>query len=259
MIAIKTPQEIALMRQGGQLLAGIIEKLKLEVRSGVTTQELDNLAESLILSCGGKCSFKGYNVPDDASPNRVYPSCLCTSINEEIVHAIPSGRILKEGDIISLDIGMEYQGFHTDMAITLPVGKINPQIEKLLQTTKIALDLAIEKIQPGNRLVQVSRAVQEHAQSQGFGVVRQLCGHGIGRNIHEDPEILNFVSSGGFDDMIIKEGMVLCVEPMLTVGDWHIKQSPDGFGFSTCDDSLSCHFEHTIAVTKIGHQVLTEK
>jgi methionyl aminopeptidase len=267
MITIKTPAEIALMQEGGKILAGIMEKLKSKVRPGITTQELDRLAESLILSFSGKCSFKGYNVPDDAAPNRVYPSCLCTSINEEIVHAIPSARILKEGDIVSLDIGIEYKGFHSDMAATVPVGKISDETEKLLDVTKKTLELAIEKVKPGNQIGDISKTIQKYVESQGFGVVRELCGHGIGRQVHEDPEVLNFVSLDkasvdrsayqDFGKTVLKEGMVICIEPMVTVGDWHIKRSPDGFGFSTRDNSLSCHFEHTIAVTKDGYKILT--
>jgi methionyl aminopeptidase len=268
MITIKTPEEIAIMQEGGNILAQILKKLEKKVRPGITTKELDRLAESLILSAGGKCSFLGYNVPDDSAPNRVYPACLCTSVNEEIVHAIPSDRILKEGDIVSLDIGMGYKGFHSDMAITVPVGKIDDNAKKLLKATKTALDLAIEKVKPGNQLGDISRTVQKYAEGQGFSVVRELCGHGIGREIHEDPEILNFVSMDkagvdkasyrDFGRIILREGMVLCIEPMVTIGDWHIKRSSDGFGFETKDGSLSCHFEHTIAVTKEGYNILTK-
>lgn len=246
------------MQEGGKILAGIMEKLKKETKPGITTLEIDRLAESLILSAGGKCSFLGYDVPTDAAPNRIYPNCLCTSINEEIVHAIPSKRVLKEGDILSIDIGMEYKGFHNDMAYTVAIGKITPQTQKLLDATKKSLELGIEQIKPKNKISDISLAIQKYAESQGFSVVRELCGHGIGKTVHEDPEILNYFPGGGFADTIIKEGMVLCVEPMLTVGDWHIKYAKDGFGFSTRDDSLSCHFEHTIAVTKSGHQILTE-
>lgn len=268
MIKIKTPEEISIMQEGGKALAEIMEKLGEEVRPGISTKDLDRLAESLILSFGGKCSFKNYNVPDDSSPGRVYPNCLCTSVNEEIVHALPSSRTLKEGDIISLDLGMEYKGFHTDMAITVPVGKINDGVKKLVEATKKSLELAIEKIKPGNRIGDIGRTVQKYVEAQGFGVVRELCGHGIGREVHEDPEILNSVS---FDKITVdkinyigdgaiemKPGMVLCVEPMITVGDWHIKKSKDGFGFVTKDGSLSCHFEHTIAVTEAGYKILTK-
>ncbi len=267
MISIKTPEEIKIMQEGGKILAEIMKKLEKEVRPGIATKELDRLAESLI-SCPPKpwakegeirCSFKGY---------AGFPSCLCTSVNEEIVHALPSGRILKEGDIISLDLGILYKGFHNDMAVTVPVGKINDNVKKLLKVTKESLELAIKKVKPGNQLGDISRAVQKYVEGQGFGVVRELCGHGIGKKVHEDPEILNSVTPDktmvdkvGYTNagkVELQEGMVLCIEPMVTVGDWHIKKSKDGFGFETKDGSLSAHFEHTIAVTKDGHKVLTE-
>ena len=280
MVAIKTPEEIEIMASGGKILAEVVKKLEKEVRPGVTTKYLDGLAEDLIFKFGGECSFKGYAVADDSSPNKIYPSCLCASVNEQIVHAIPSDRILKDGDIISLDIGMKYKGFHNDMAVTVPVGKISDEAKRLLKVTKKSLELAIEKVKPGNRIGDISRTVQKYVEGQaysargasgpfrGFGVVRELCGHGIGREVHEDPEILNSVTPdktmvdkvGYTDDgkIELKEGMVFCIEPMVTVGDWRIKKSADGFGFETKDGSLSCHFEHTIAVVRGGYKILTE-
>jgi len=258
MITIKIPEEVEIIAEGGKILAKIMKELENNVKSGITTKELDRLAESLIFKYGGECSFKGY---------QNFPACLCTSINEEIVHAVPSDRVLKEGDIISLDIGMKYKGFHTDMAITLPVGKINPETKRLIEVTKKALEIGIEKVKPENHIGDISRAIQKYVESQGFNVVRELCGHGIGREIHEDPQILNsvsfekklvdkvkYVEDGNIE---IEAGMVLCLEPMVTVGDWHIKKSRDGFGFKTKDDSISCHFEHTVAVTKNGAKILT--
>lgn len=259
MISIKTPQDLKIMAEGGKILAKIMEELEKRVKPGIKTLELDRLAESLIFKYGGKCSFLGYTG---------FPACLCTSINEEIVHAIPSDRILKEGDIISLDLGIQYKGFHTDMAVTVPVGKISSETKKLIDITKKALEIGIEKLKPENRIGDISRAIQKYVEGQGFNVVRELCGHGIGREIHEDPEILNSVSFDkvtvdkveyfGPAETILKEGMVLCLEPMVTVGDWHIKKSKDGFGLETKDSSLSCHFEHTIAVTKSGYKILTK-
>ena len=275
MISIKTPEEIGIMAEGGKILARIMKELEKMIQPGITTKELDRLAESLILKSGGKCSFKGY---------QGFPTCLCTSINEEIVHAVPSERKLKEGDIISLDLGILYGGFHTDMAVTVPVDKITPEAKKLIDVTKRALEIGIEKIKPGNRIGDISRAIQKYVESQQvprspsatgipaeglgrFNVVRELCGHGIGRKIHEDPQILNSVS---FDEVTVdkvkyqedakiklREGMVLCLEPMVTVEDWRIKKSKDGFGYETKDGSLSCHFEHTIAVTENGARILT--
>jgi len=259
MITIKTPEEVEIIAEGGKILAKIMKELENNVKPGITTKELDRLAESLIFKYGGECSFKGY---------QNFPTCLCTSINEEIVHAVPSDRVLKEGDIISLDIGMKYKGFNTDMAITLPVGKINPETKRLIEVTKKALEIGIEKVKPENKIGDISRAIQKYVEAQGFNVVRELCGHGIGREIHEDPQILNsvsfekklvdkvkYVEDGNIE---IEAGMILCLEPMVTVGDWHIKKSRDGFGFKTKDDSISCHFEHTVAVTKNGANILTQ-
>ena len=302
MITIKTPEEIGIMAEGGKILARVMKELEKKVKPGITTKELDRVAEDLVLKSGGKCSFKGY---------QGFPACLCTSINEEIVHAVPSERKLKEGDIISLDSGILYRGFHTDMAITLPVTRpgrvekvdeakasspsspaelpkeakvkkrtnssspavagsiVDSEILRLIQVTKKALEIGIEKVKPGNYIGDISKAIQKYVESQRFNVVRELCGHGIGRKIHEDPQILNSVS---FDEVTVdkvkyqedaeiklREGMVLCLEPMVTVGDWRIKKSKDGFGYETKDGSLSCHFEHTVAVFKNGSKVLTAR
>jgi methionyl aminopeptidase len=263
MITIKTPAEIEIMAEGGKILAKIMKELETKVKPGITTKELDRLAESLI-SCPPKpwakadkikCSFKGYKSTDGETV-RPYPNCLCTSINEEIVHAIPSDRILKEGDIISLDLGIFYKGFHTDMAITLPVGKISFETQRLIRVTKKALKRGIKKVRPGNTIGDIGNTIQRYVESQGFNVVRELCGHGIGKELHEEPQILNYGKRKTGDE--IKEGMALCLEPMVTVGDWHIKKSKDGYGYQTEDGSLSAHFEHTLAVTKNGCKILTE-
>jgi len=246
MALIKTPEEIKIMAEGGKILAKIMKELEKKVKPGITTEELDRLAESLILKSGGKCSFKDY---ED------YPACLCTSINEEIVHSVPSARQLKDGDILSLDLGIFYQGFHTDMAITLPVGKIYPEIQRLIRITKKALKRGIKKTRPGNTIGDVGNTIQRYVEGQGFNVVRELCGHGIGKEIHEDPKIVNYGKR--HSGLEIKEGMVLCLEPMVTVGDWKLKKSADGFGYQTQDGLLSCHFEHTMVVTKNGAKILT--
>ncbi len=268
MITIKTPEEIEIMQEGGKILAEIMKELGKKVKPGVTTKELDRAAEALIFKSGGECSFKDYDIPDDSSRKKPYPACLCTSIDEVIVHAIPSDRILKEGEIISLDLGLRWKGFHSDMALTLPVGRVTLEKQKLIEVTKEALEIGIKEIKPGNQIGDISRAIQKYVEGQGFNVVRELCGHGIGREIHEDPQILNSVSfekelvdKVKFQDdgkIRIREGMVLCLEPMVTVGNWRIKKSKDGFGYETKDGSLSAHFEHTIAVTKDGAKILTE-
>lgn len=246
MISIKTPAEVEMMREGGRILAKIMAELEKRVQPGMTTKELDKLAHDLVLRYGGRCSFKGYEN---------YPACLCTSVNEEIVHAVPSERALKEGDIISLDLGIEWKSFHTDMAITLPVGKISPEAQRLIRVTKKALKRGIKKVRPGNTFGDIGNTIQRYVESQGFNVVRDLCGHGIGKEIHEDPQILNYGKRKSGPE--IKEGMVFCIEPMVTIGDYHIKKSKDGFSFETQDGGLSAHFEHTIAVTSSGCEVLT--
>lgn len=247
MITIKTPEEIEIMAEGGKILAKIMKELEKEVRPGIKTLELDRVAETLILKSGGKCSFKGYEG---------FPACLCTSINEEIVHAVPSERVLREGDIISLDLGIQWKGFHLDMAITLPVGKVDLRAQRLIRVTKKALKRGLKKVRPGNAFGDIGNTIQRYVESQGFNVVRDLCGHGIGRELHEEPKILNYGKRHTGEE--IKEGMVFCLEPMVTVGHWKLKKTADGYGYQTEDGSLSAHFEHTVAVTKNGCQILTK-
>lgn len=246
MIKTKTKEEIKIMLQGGKILAGIMEELEKIAKPGITTKELNRVAETLILKSGGQCSFLGHDN---------FPACLCTSINEEIVHAIPSQRILKEGDIISLDLGILWKGFHTDMAVTIPVGKVSPEARRLVWVTKKALKRGIKKVRPGNTFGDIGNTIQRYVEDQGYNVVRELCGHGIGRELHEDPQILNFGKRGTGPK--ISQGMVFCIEPMVSIGDYKIKRSKDGYGFSSFDDSLVAHFEHTIAVTRDGCQILT--
>ncbi len=263
MISTKTPEEIKIMMEGGKILAKIMKELEKKVRPGITTKELDRAAEALVLRYKGKCSFKGY---------QGFPACLCVSINEEIVHCLPSNRALREGDIISLDLGILYKGLHLDMAITLPVGKVTPEIQRLIRVTKKALKRAIKKVKPGNTIGDVGNTVQRYVEGQSFNVIRELCGHGIGRKLHEEPEILNYGKRHAGPE--IKEGMTFCLEPMVTTGDGRIKKlalyrptlskrggagagSKDGYGFQTADNSLSAHFEHTIVVTKNGAKILT--
>ncbi len=245
-MTIKSAQEIKIMAEGGKILARIMEELGKKVKPGVSTEELDRAAEALILKSGSQCSFKGY---------QGYPACLCASINQEIVHAVPSSRVLKEGDIISLDLGLFYKGFHADMAKTLPVGKVSPEVQRLIRVTRKALKRGIKKAKPGNTFGDIGNTIQRHVESQGFNVVRDLCGHGIGKELHEEPQILNYGKRKTGPE--IKEGMTFCLEPMVTVGDYHIKKSKDGHAFETADGSLSCHFEHMVVVTKNGAKILT--
>lgn len=254
MITIKSEEEIKIMAEGGRILAEIMKDLEKMVKPGITTNEINRAAEALIFKFKGKCSFKGYKDYDNSSV-KPFPACLCASVNEEIVHVIPSDRVLKEGDIFSLDLGIKYQGFHSDMAVTVPVGNISSEASKLIFTTKESLKKGIEKAISGNTFGDIGNAIQKYVEAQGFNVVRELCGHGIGRDLHEEPQILNYGKKGsGFK---IKEGMVFCLEPMVTIGDWRIKSAKDGFGLQTQDSSLSAHFEHTIAVTKNGVKILT--
>ena len=234
------------MEEGGKMLASIMKELERLVGPGIATKELDGLAENLVFKYKAKPSFRGY---------QGFPACLCVSINEEIVHGLPSERTLKEGDIVSLDLGLLYKGYHADMAVTLPVGKIDPEASRLLRITKKALKRGIKKTRLGNTFGDISNTIQRCAESQGFGVVRELCGHGIGKELHEEPQILNYGKRKKGPE--IKEGMVFCLEPMLTAGDWKMKKTADGFGFATIDGSLSAHFEHTVAVTKSGVKILT--
>jgi methionyl aminopeptidase len=251
MIKIKTLKEIETMAEGGKVLAKIMKELGKRVKPGVKTIDLEKLAESFILKSGGKCAFKGYK---DESSQIPYPFCLCTSINEEIVHCPPSERVLKEGDVLKLDLGIFWKGYNLDMAVTLPVGKVSFEAQRLIRVTKKALKLAIKKARPGNTFGDIGNTIQRYVESQGFNVVRELCGHGIGKELHEEPKILNYGKRKSGEK--IKEGMVFCLEPMVTAGDWHLKRKKDG-GYQTVDGSLTAHFEHTVAVTKNGNKVLT--
>jgi len=247
MIKIKTPEEIKIMTEAGKILAEILEKIKDKALPGTSTEELERLARSFVLSYKVECSFKGY---------MNYPTCLCTSINEEIVHAVPSKRILKEGDILSIDFGVKYKGFHSDMAVTVSIGEVSPELKRLIKVTKKSLKRGIRNVRPGNTVGDIGNAIQRYVDDQGLGLVRDLCGHGIGRELHEDPQILNYGKRHSGEEL--KEGMVICIEPMVTLGDWKIKKGPDGFAFVTKDNSFSAHFEHMMAITSNGCRVLTE-
>ncbi len=261
-IIYKTKQEIETIRQGGIILSNILDKTLKQVKPGITTEYLENMATSLIEQAGGRPSFKGYR---ESLNERPFPTTLCASIDNEVVHApaIPA-RTLRQGQIITLDIGMEWpykkgaSGLYTDMAKTVGVGEISKEAEKLIKATKKCLDLAIEQVKPGNHLSDIGRAIQTYAQANGYGVVRDLGGHGVGKKVHEDPIILNYVPNGNFNNVELRSGMVIAIEPMITAGDWRVVEDiNDGWTIKTADNSLAAHFEHTIAVTKNGHKVLT--
>jgi methionyl aminopeptidase len=246
MIPIKTSKEIEIMKKGGRILAEIMEEVKKKVVPGIATIELDQFAEKLAFKFG-EPSFKGY---------QGYPATLCCSINEEIVHGLPSERKLKEGDIISLDLGLFYKGFHSDMAATLPVGNVSDDVLKLIVTTENAFKVGLKEAYQGNFFGDISNAIQRHIESQNLSVIKNLCGHGIGKNLHEDPNILNYGEKK--DGFQILKGMVFCLEPMASMGSSEIQLSRNKHTYETKDGSFSSHFEHTVAITDNGCEVLTK-
>lgn len=241
MIILKTPDEIEIMARASKLVAETLQALKREVRPGVTTEELDRIAEDFIRSRGGIPAFKGY---------RNYPKTLCASVNEQVVHGIPSKRVLKEGDVIGLDLGAIVEGFYGDAAVTVPVGAIHPRVAELLQVTEDALYKGIEQAVVGNRLSDISHAVQRHAEAAGFSVVTDFVGHGIGRQLHEEPQVPNYGKPG--QGPRLQVGMVLAIEPMVNVGASEVRVLDDQWTAVTQDGSLSAHFEHTIAIQASG-------
>ncbi len=245
-VIIKSAQEIAVMRKAGQILAVVIEALSKAVRPGITTGELDTVAARELKKRGAVASFKGY---------RGFPASICTSVNEEVVHGIPGARVLKSGDIISLDVGALVNGFHADAAVTLGIGSISEDAQKLIAATKGALEAGIAAARNGARLGDVSAAIQEYAESRNFAVVREYVGHGIGRNLHEDPQVPNFGIAG--EGILLRKGMTLALEPMLNAGLWRTRLSDNKWTVFTADGKLSAHFEHTIAITDSTPEILT--
>lgn len=235
------------MRKAGRILAEVKDRLRALVKPGISTKEIDADVEGFILSQGATSAFKGY---------RGFPATACISINEEVVHGIPSSkRKLREGDIVGLDLGCIVEGYYADCAITLPVGPVAPRVQELLDVTRESLDKAIVQCRAGNRLGDISHAVQAHCESHGFGVVRAFVGHGIGRNLHEEPQIPNFGDAGR--GPVIKAGMVLAIEPMVTMGSYEVRVLEDRWTAVTVDGSWAAHFEDTIAITDGGPEVLT--
>jgi methionyl aminopeptidase len=247
-IVLKAPWELELLRRSNRLVAETLAALAERVKPGVTTLELDRFAESYLVGRGAKPAFKGY---------RNYPFTLCTSINEQVVHGLPSDRRVEEGDILSLDMGAIVDGYYGDSAVTLPVGRISVEAERLLQVTRECLDRAIAAARNGGRLVDISSAVQGHAEANGFSVVRVFVGHGIGKALHEAPQIPNFVDPARGRGPVLKPGMVLAIEPMVNAGAPEVRVLPDQWTAVTADGSLSAHFEHTVAITENGTEILT--
>ena len=245
-IIIKSDEEIATMREAGKIVAEVLRILSEKVKPGMKTKELDILAESELKRLGARPSFKGY---------RGFPANLCVSVNDEIVHGIPGDRVLNDGDIVSLDFGAIYNGFQGDAAVTVAVGRVSPEARRLIDTTRAALETGIAAARAGATLGDVSAAIQQHAESRGYSVVREYTGHGIGREMHEDPQIPNFGSPG--TGPVLKKGMTLALEPMLCCGDWRTRVADDRWTVLTADGSLAAHFEHTIAVDDNEPEVLT--
>jgi methionyl aminopeptidase len=246
MIPLKSERELHLMRQAGKILARMITKLEGFVKAGVSTQEIARLAEELAAQENITPAFKGY---------RGYPAVICTSVNEEIVHGIPSDRKLKDGDIVSLDMGINHQGYFCDAAVTIAVGKIDARVKKLMEVTKKSLSEGIKQAKVNNHVSDISYAIQNYAERNGFSVVRQFVGHGIGRDLHEEPEIPNF--GRPHQGVQLKSGMVLAIEPMVNMGSWESEIKEDGWTAVTKDKRPSAHFEHTVAVTEEGPEILT--
>ena len=246
MIVLKRPEEIARMREAGRLVARLLLELEKRIRPGVTTAELDRFAEEFIRSAGGTPSFKGY---------RGFPASICTSVNDEVVHGIPGPRRLQEGDIISIDVGVLLHGYHGDGARTYPVGAIDEQARRLLEVTERALYAGIEQVRPGKRVSDIGHAVQQVVEAAGFSVVREFVGHGIGRRIHEDPQVPNFGPPG--QGPRLRPGMTLAVEPMVNEGAPEVAIRGDRWTAVTRDGKRSAHFEHTVAVTEDGPTILS--
>ncbi|MCX5709604.1 MAG: type I methionyl aminopeptidase [Candidatus Omnitrophica bacterium] len=246
MIPLRNEADLQLLRKSGKILAKVMLGLQELIAPGVATKEIDAAAQRLTLKEGALCAFKGY---------KGYPASVCVSINEEIVHGIPGERVIRQGDILSLDLGVNYKGYFTDAAITIPIGKITPSNQKLIDVTKAALFEGIKQAKIGSHLSDISHSIQEYAEINGFSVVRQFVGHGIGKNLHEEPEIPNFGLPGA--GPLLKSGMVLAIEPMINTGTWEAEFLNNGWTAVTKDRLPSAHFEHTLAITDKGPEILT--
>jgi methionyl aminopeptidase len=247
MIYLKSERELKLMRKAGAIVAQILDEMTKMAAPGMSTGELDRFAEGRIKDLGAQPAFKGYNG---------FPACVCISVNHEVVHGIPSTkRILKDGDIVGLDFGVSYEGWYGDSARTIAIGKVSPTAQKLMDVTQESLRLGIEQCIEGNRVFDIGHAVQNYVEKFGFGVVREFVGHGIGRALHEDPQVPNFGPKG--KGPALKVGMVIAIEPMVNAGSHEVKVLGDGWTAVTVDRSLSAHFEHTVAITPNGPEVLT--
>jgi len=246
MIIYKSEDEIRAIRRSSQIVAKVLDALSRLIEPGITTKELDAYAEKKTKETGAVPAFKGY---------RGYPASLCTSINEEIIHGIPSSRKLREGDIISLDFGVICEGYYGDASVTVPVGEVSPEARALIRVARESFFKGFEQVKAGNRISDISHAVQKHVEAHGFSVIRSFVGHGIGLSLHEEPQIPNFGHPGG--GPMMKPGMVLAIEPMIAAGDWHVEVLEDNWTAVTKDRSLSAHYEHTVALTGEGAEILS--
>jgi len=247
MITLKSKREIEVMRVASRIVTETLEELRAACKPGVTTRELDRISEESTRRHGAQPAFKGY---------RGFPRALCASINQEVVHGIPGERELKDGDIVGLDFGVIVDGYYGDAAITVPIGQVAPEVTQLLQVTEECLYRGIEQMLPGNHLADIGQAIQEHAESHGYSVVKEFGGHGIGRRLHEDPMVLNYVVDG--PGIKLRPGLVLAIEPMINLGTDFVKILRDGWTVVTVDGKPSAHFEHTVAVTDDGPDILSK-
>lgn len=257
-IVLKSPDELARMRQAGRIVATVLEVMREAVRPGVTTGELNALAEEIIRDHGATPSFLHYPSPVQDGPP--FPASICCSVNEELVHGIPGSRVLKEGDIVTIDVGAIYRSYHGDAAVTLPVGEISSEARRLLQVTEAALYAGIDQVRPGNRLWDVIRTIQTYVEDRGYNVVRGFQGHGIGMEMHEEPSIPNFLAESGSErprNVRLQPGMTLAIEPMVVAGRWEARVLDDKWTVVPVDGKLTAHFEHTVAVTDTGVEILT--
>ncbi|MBT97952.1 MAG: type I methionyl aminopeptidase [Dehalococcoidia bacterium] len=245
-VTIKSPQELDSMRRAGGIVGNVLDLLKAAVEPGMTTLDLDKIANKEILRQGAKPSFMGY---------QGFPASICASVNEEIVHGIPSKRVLLEGDIVKVDVGATIEGFIGDAAVSIAVGEVTPEAAELMDHTRISLEEGIKAAQPGGRVGDIGAAVQAYGESRGYGVVREFVGHGIGRFLHEDPQVPNYGQAGM--GPLLRVGMCIAIEPMFNMGDWHTRILDDEWTVVTADGKLSSHFEHTIAITEDGPEILT--
>jgi len=250
MISIKSEEEIKIMKEGGEILSKMAKGLSKKVKVGISTGELNRAADAL---------FSRYKVEPAFLNHQGFPAAICTSVNQTVVHGVPSAYLLKDGDVLSVDLGLKHKGYYLDMAFSALVGdkkSASPAASQLVKTAETALGLAVEAARPGATPGDLGFIVQSYVEKQGFNVVRNLCGHGIGKELHEDPQIPNYGLPG--EGEALREGMVICLEPMIAMGGWKLRKSADGFGYETVDGSLAAHFEQTIAITKKGPLVLTK-